>query len=258
MPGGRFAYGLSIAGAVVLLIGAALAPEPGATPPVAGPRSALGTRFAHLPLAFEPNVGQSRPEVKYFSRGRGYTLSLAATSATLRLSHSLTMPPLIAARPGQKLHAARERARTVSIRFIGANEGARAEGVAPLRGVSNYLIGRDPSKWHTHVPIYARVRYRALYPGIDLVYYGHQGELEFDVVVAPDADPDRIRFAIESDTPTTLNRAGDLVVDRDDRVILRKPQVYQETPAGRRIIDGHFRLLGHSTIGFEIASYDHR
>ena len=259
MSGSRFIYGLSVAGAV-LLIGVALAPEPGATPlhpPVAATTSALRNRFAHQPLAFEPNVGQSRPGVKYLARGRGYTLLLSATSATLRLTHTAPRPLMIAAR-GLKPSSYSKPARIVSVRFIGADQSAIVAGVARLRAVSNYLVGRDPSKWHRRVPNYARVRYSSIYPGIDMVYYGAQGKLEFDLVVAPQADPDRIRFAIEGGARPTLNRAGDLVIDRDDHVILRKPLVYQETAAGRRAIDGRFRMLGPSTIGFEVAAYDHR
>lgn len=146
----------------------------------------------------------------------------------------------------------------VSLRFVGANRNARIEGLDRQRGVTNYLIGRDPSKWRRRVPTYARVRYSSIYPGIDLVYYGVQGQLEYDLVVAPEADLDRIRFAIDSSARPTMNRAGDLVLDRNDRVILRKPRVYQETAAGRREIEGRFRMLGPSTVGFEVASYDHR
>jgi hypothetical protein len=70
----------------------------------------------------------------------------------------------------------------------GANPGLSVSGTNQLEGKSNYIIGNDPSKWHTKVPTYAQVKYTGVYPGVDLVYYGNQGQLEYDFIVAPGAD----------------------------------------------------------------------
>ena len=80
--------------------------------------------------------------------------------------------------------------------LAGSNPNATVAGTDALPGKSNYLIGRDSSRWHTDVPQFARVRYSQVYPGVDLVYYGKQGELEYDFQVAAGADPKLGRFAI--------------------------------------------------------------
>jgi hypothetical protein len=85
------------------------------------------------------------------------------------------------------------------------------EGLDRLPGISNYFIGNDPKKWHTNIPNYSRVQYHNVYPGIDLVYYGNQGQLEYDLVVAPGADPRVIKLAYEGVDSKRLNAEGDLV-----------------------------------------------
>jgi len=75
------------------------------------------------------------------------------------------------------------------MKLVGANRSAGIEGLEPLPGKSNYFIGNDPTKWHTDIPTYAKVRYWDIYPGVDLVYYGHQQLLEYDFIVAAGANP---------------------------------------------------------------------
>ena len=66
-----------------------------------------------------------------------------------------------------------------------------------LPGIVNYFIGDDPAKWRTNIPTYAKVQYQDVYPGIDLAYYGNQGQLEYDLIVAPGADPNQIRLVFD-------------------------------------------------------------
>jgi len=70
------------------------------------------------------------------------------------------------------------------MKLIAANPNPRITGLDELPGKSNYFIGSDPKKWHTNVPHYARVKYEGVYPGIDLIFYGNQRQLEYDFVVA--------------------------------------------------------------------------
>ena len=92
-----------------------------------------------------------------------------------------------------------------------ANADAHADGEAILPGTVNYLKGNDPEKWHTSIPTYEKVRYTDLYPGIDLVYYGNGRTLEYDLIVAPHADPGAARFRIEG-AELNLTDAGDLAL----------------------------------------------
>jgi hypothetical protein len=145
----RWAFvGLALgAGACVLSTGVHIS---GAVPAEARARDAWG----NLPLSFEPNRGQARPDVEFLSRGNGYALYLTSTGADL----VLRTPG--APHPGT----------VVRMQVVGARPGARARGVQELPGRSSYFVGKDPRKWRTDVPTYARVEYRDVYPGIDLVY----------------------------------------------------------------------------------------
>ena len=119
--------------------------------------------------------------------------------------------------------------------FAGANQTPAVTGQDKLPGIVNYFIGDDPKKWRTKIPTYKKVAYEGVYPGIDLVYYGNQGQLEYDLVVAPGADPNQIQLAFEGAEHLSVNKAGDLVLDVDGgEVRLLQPQVYQMVD-GRKV-----------------------
>jgi hypothetical protein len=128
--------------------------------------------YSHLPLIFEPNQGQTNAQVKFLARGRGYGLYLTDQEAVLALQHSAS-------------DSGRPTTSVVSMKLSGASSLGVPVGNDPLPGKSNYLIGNDRAKWHRDIPQFARVRYRNVYPGIDLVYYGNQGRLEYDFEVSP-------------------------------------------------------------------------
>src|SRR5262249_26273326 len=121
------------------------------------------------------------------------------------------------------------------MKLVGASPNVRVMGSDELPGQSNYLIGNDPNKWRTNVPNYARVEYGDVYPGVNLVYYGNQGQLEYDFVVAPGADPSQI--ALELGTgQSKIDVNGDLLVQTETgEVRFHKPVVYQmrATPDSR-------------------------
>src|SRR5205823_14344603 len=103
------------------------------------------------------------------------------------------------------------------LQLVGANPNPHIAGLEELPGKVNYLLGNDPTKWHTNISTYAKVQYQGVYPGVDLVYYGQQGHLEYDFVVAPGVDPQVIRLAFADLggaglTPApTLDANGDLI-----------------------------------------------
>ena len=152
------------------------------------------------------------------------------------------------------------RGTVMRMRLRGANPRAAVHGAEKLPGIVNYFIGNDPRKWRTSIPTYGKVRLQSVYPGIDLVYYGNQRQLEYDFVVAPGADPRRIQLAFEGADKTTVDAAGDLVLRAGAQdVRFRKPRVYQEI-AGRQVnvaagwsLDGGPRTTGAS---FRVAAYD--
>lgn len=144
----------------------------------------------------------------------------------------------------------------------GANRAAPMESQDKLPGITNYLMGGTRTKWLTNLPNYAKTRTRNLYPGIDLVYYGTQGQLEYDFVLAPRADPSRIRMRFEGAKPV-IDRAGDLVLRLPSKaspsdIRFQKPVLYQLAGGVRQPVSGRFTIAsGSQEVGFQVGSYDH-
>jgi hypothetical protein len=206
--------------------------------------------YGNLPLNFEPNQGQTDARVKFMARGSGFGLFLTADEAVLALRKS-------APRNIQGASRSRTRAELLRMRVLGARRRAAAEGLEPQQGQSHYLHGRDPQRWRTHIPLYARVRYRAVYPGIDLVYYGNQQQLEYDFVVAPGANPDRIRLAFTGARTARIAKNGDLLLGlRGGAVRWEKPFVYQERDGVREPVPGAYQLSASNHVGFSVGAYD--
>jgi hypothetical protein len=188
-------------------------------------------------------------------------LMLAGCQSSSKATASFAAPPP-AASPSlyaSALQRGRSHASVIEMDLLGASTGAApGAGREPLPGKVNYYRGSDPTQWHENVPTYAKVAYPGVYPGIDLVYYGRGGELEYDFVVRPGADSARIHLGFGGGAPT-LDAKGDLVVSLDGgEVRLPKPVVYQEKNGRREPVDGRFALAGDHEVRFEVAAYDAR
>ena len=152
------------------------------------------------------------------------------------------------------------------MQLIGANPAAQVAGTDELPGKTNYFIGNDPSQWRKNVPTYSKVKYQGVYPGVDLVYYGTQGgELEYDFVVSPGADPNAITLGIDAEgkNPLRINSQGNLVVTlQSGNVQFHKPVVYQtrsdRSPLvdDRQSIEGRYTLDAQNHVRFECGPYD--
>jgi len=201
--------------------------------PLASAHDLPGPAPFHVqPMRFEANTGQTDPRVQFLVHGRDGLVFLDAIGATLRLQRKATRDaaPLASTAPGSVAASA-----VVKLRPLGIDVHARALPLEPLPGRTHYFIGDDPRAWVTNVQGYARVQYERVYPGIDLVYYGHEGHLEYDFVLAPGADPDRIAIAVDGAEAVTIDAAGDLVLRTAlGEVRQNAPQIYQER-AGKRI-----------------------
>src|SRR5262249_5098302 len=151
---------------------------------------------------------------------------------------------------------------SVQMSLVGSNPRAAVDGLDVLPGTNNYFIGSDPRKWRRNVPTYARVKYDDVYPGVDLVYYGNQRQLEDNLIVGPGADPEAIAFDVSHDfaeaTGPRIDATGDLIIPSSGlEVRFHKPSVYQQGEGGtRQPIDGRFVLRGKRRVGFEIGAYD--
>ncbi len=263
-------------------------------------RARLDANYGRLPLSFEANRGQADGRVKFLSRGRGYTLFLTADEAVLALkshqspavssqSHPAkdTGPRTTDRRLGGSIDNHQSRIDNASslaptvlrVKLAGAKPAPEVTGLDELPGKSNYFIGNDPAKWRANVPNYAKVRYEEVYPGIDLVYYGNQRQLEYDFVVAPGADPRAIRLRVDGAVapmsssaagtpPLQIDANGDLVISTDGgEVRFHKPVVYQvpapvaaqhgrRTTDNRQFLDGRYVLAANNDVRFEVSAYD--
>ena len=205
-----------------------------------GARAILG----QLPIIFEPNQGQGDPRAKFLAHGQGYSLFLQTTGAVLAM---------------QTGHGSRPEnsEQFVSMKLVGANPAAVLTGADPLPGKSNYLIGNDPHQWHSGIPQFGGVRYASVYPGIDLIFYGNQGHLEYDFRVAPGADPSQAELQVDAASKLELS-GGDLILTGEDAggFRLQAPQVYQRDGDRHQPVAARFVLRAANRVGFEIGAYD--
>ncbi len=241
---------LAGAGAVLLSMDARTASPSGQTASIASKssvpspvssakRQQIRAAYNDLPLMFEPNQGQTDPKVKFLARGLGYGLFLTADQAVLRVQSSS------------------KDAFAVSMALDGGNSNPAVVGTDQLPGKSNYFIGDDPQKWHRDIPQFARVHYQNVYPGIDLVYYGDQGRLEYDFEVAPGADPKQVGLRFRGSDSVRIDQGGNLVLAAGaERMKLLAPRVYQTVGHEKRPVAGKFVLRGKDQVGFDLASYD--
>ena len=212
--------------------------------------------YAILPMSFEANQGQTDAQVRFLSRGSGYTLFLTPSEAVL----SLQKPrPTEGTVPSARAPARSDKARTATVRIklIGANPQSRVQGIAPLPGKTSYFIGRDPQKWHSDVPTYSRVEYSYVYPGIDLIYYGDSGLLENDFIVRPGASPEAITLELQAAQGFKIDAQGDLVLHTESGdVRLLKPHAYQQVKGRKQVIPARYVARGKNQVGFEVTAYD--
>ena len=193
--------------------------------------------------AFEVNRGQTDRRVRFLARGAGYTAFLLDSGAVL--GH-------------------------VALHFLNADVHPEILGLDRLPGTVNYFIGDNPRRWHTDVPTYARVEYCDVYPGINLIYDGSRGHLAYNWILQPGADPRRIRLRIEGlpvgspsmgalapGRPLRIDARGNLIIrSRAGEILQARPLIYQQIGGRRRLIPGHYVLLGAQQVGLAVGAYD--
>ncbi len=236
------------------------APQPQDT---SAAQARIFSAYGKLPLSFEENQGQTDGRVKFLVRGNGYTVFLTKNqTTTLRLTAPAQAPALPhdrAWRSSTGVAPPKGPDAVVRLALVGSNPHAEVEGVDLQPGRSNYFIGNNPARWHHNVPHYARVKYRGVYPGVDLVYYGNQGQLESDYVLAPGANPGQIELRVDGARSLKLDSQGDLVLaTASGDVLLRKPRAYQEIAGGRQEIPTSYIQRGPHLVGIRVSGYDSR
>ncbi len=212
----------------------------------ATPRQDQNADYGRIPLHFEPNFGQSAAGVKYLSRGNGYGIFLDETGATLVLTD---------ARDRSEKKSKRS-ASAIRMNLLGANPGD-GSGEAELQSRSNYFIGNDTKKWRTKIPNYEKVRFKGVYDRIDVVYYGNQRRLEYDFVVAPEADPTSIKLSFAGAKSVNVDPdSGDLLLETDIGTVRQhRPIAFQQID-GETVDVVSAYVKTDEGIGFRLGDYD--
>ncbi len=193
--------------------------------------SVIGTART-LPLAFEANWGQARRTYRFVASRPEYVLLLESSAVVVRHARG-----------------------SIRIAFVGARGAVNSEGEERLTGTANYILGNQPARWVTAIPTFSKVRYRGLYPGVDVVFRGSGGELEFDFILAPGARPSIIQLGIAGGSGVRIDKAGGLVIG-ETGLRLGKPLIYQEGAGGRRLVTGGYALQGSKRIRLQVADFD--
>jgi len=231
-------------------------------------RARINESFGRLPLSFEANHGQTNQTADFIARGLDCTLFLSSTEAVLTMKPGAGRKENALAGKSSEM-GTRNRQSAIKLKLLNAS-ASPADAAGLMEGKSNYFIGNDPGEWRTDIPNYSSVRYRGVYPGIDVVYYGNQRRIEYDFVVSPRSDPSQIRLAFEGAEEIAIDQQGALLLDiGDEQLRMRAPVIYQESNGARRQIAGRYILLDNnspsptphsplpiSVVGFQIDDYD--
>ncbi len=186
--------------------------------------------LARSPLRFEANQGQFGPSVRYAARTTGFALALTERGASLRFVGS----------------------RPLDIALLDSNPWPLIQPLDRLSAQTDYFIGARKN-WHPGVTNYSRIKYQAVYPGIDVVYYGKGSQLEYDFMLQPGADPSAIRMRFSDAGTVMVTPAGDLgVVTANGLVLQKQPAIYQQ---GRQV-SGRYKLLSANVVGIQVDAYD--
>lgn len=202
----------------------------------AGSMDRSNVRLATVPMAFEANAGQYRSNIKFAGRMPGGTVSLTSRGATIA-GNGGSSPP-------------------VTITPVGGARSVAIEGLEETEGKSNYFLGRDPSKWIKDVARYSRVRYRNVYSGIDLIFHGTQGKVEYDFAISPGAAPSDIEVEFVGASSLAV-QGGDLIImTAGESLIQHAPVLYQESEGVRTKVAGSYTLVGKNRVKFRVGSHD--
>ncbi len=240
----------------------------------AGLRAALAGLVAFLPAqnaeatfllkgldqpCFIENKGQWPEAVLFLARLGGLDVWITREGMNLNFFQWRALP--LAGGQGERLLVGRFRERDyevvghrVILRLVGANASPRAEGRQNQPGYHNYLIGNDPSRHASFVGLYREVVVQEVYPGIDMRYYFEGGQVRFDWVVRPGADPGVIRVEVEGADRVEVDREGRLRFwTRFGEAGLADLRVYQAQDG--REVSAHFVRVGE-TCAIALGPYD--
>ncbi|MET0648126.1 MAG: SBBP repeat-containing protein [Pyrinomonadaceae bacterium] len=239
-----------------------------APPASQAPHERVREAYGRIPMSFEANRGQTDASVNFLARGAGYTFFLKPTEAVFVLPNADSgvedegaAERSLTTTSSPKTEAVRSkvvpRPKVLRMRLVGADASAPAKGLGELAGKMNYLVGDDSSQWRTGVPTFGRVRYAEVYPGVDVVYYGNQRQLEYDFYVAPGSDPRSVSLTFDGADRVEVDGRGDLLLTLGETVVRQlKPFIYQEVAGARREVEAGYEVGADGRVRFAVGEYD--
>lgn len=233
-------------------------------PPIAAPeilpdglqtvrKAEVRRTYSELPLGFEPNRGQAGSQVRFLSRGPDYSYLLFDRELVFQFQSGGSLG-------GSGQSGATGEISALRMRLINSEPRPGIHGESRLRSRSHYLRGADPRRWQVNVPTFSSVRYRQVYPGIDLIFYGNGRRLEFDFRLDSGVDPGAIRLRFEGmrgipdHLGVSLDEQGNLILPGDLR--LMRPLAFQEEGGVRQEVQVQYELGGNGEVGFRLGAYD--
>ncbi len=227
---------------LALVIGAAAfaqSPITGVQPGAARAQQVL-EHLGQLPLTIEPNQGQAPQGIDFVAPAFNHRFLLSSAKTTLELFDVKGKP-----------------AEHVDLELVGANPAAHGEETEPLAFRSSYFSAQDPDGLLRNLRNYSRVRYQQVWPGVDVIYYGNREKLEYDMVVAPGADPGSIRIRLTGQAGFFLNATGDLVLQTHyGTVTHHRPLAYQIVDRQRTRVQANYKLVAGDEVRIQLGEYD--
>lgn len=197
--------------------------------------------FSNLPLYFEPNKGQLNNKLDYLAKGIDYQVGIASTKNHFFLFGADKKNNNVA---------------HIESELLKANPHAKAVSEGKMPGVSNYYVGNNPKQWHAGINHFEKVRYQQVYPGIDVVYYGKQHQLEYDFLVQAQANPEQIVWQYSGAKQINVDNDGNLRLKTAlGEIQSLKPIAYQDVNGQRKYVDARYHVINNQ-VSFILGDYD--
>src|SRR5579859_7897943 len=205
------------------------------------PPTPVPAALGNLPLYFEANPDLATDHAGFITRGGNYQFLLSPTEVQIALGKTGVKPA------------------DVRMNFVRASPKAQMSGDTELPGKINYLIGNHPAQWRTGVATFTRVRVEQLYPGINLVYYGDQQQLEYDFTIAPGTSPNAAKILFQGVDKISIGAGGELILVASGGEIRQPaPVIYQMIQGRRQTVSGGYQLVDARTVAFAVGKYDQK
>ncbi len=213
-----------------------------------------------LPLIFERNIGQHDEKVQFVLNKKECTTFFTDTELVLafrsnekiekekEIDSKLIVNSLINNLSEYKVNVLR-------INFEDSNKIPQIIGKNEFNCKINYFKGDNKSQWKSCIPIYEKLLYKEVYPGIDLLYYGKQTNMKLEFIVQPNKSIDCIKLNFEGADKIEIDEEGNLVVSFDDKAV--KILNLEAIQGGsEEKIECKFEIEDNFKIKFNVANYD--